>query len=68
MKAAWSQQGRPLERLRFESFASSGHFAAVPFQVELPRINLTVDVDVHETMIEALTRSGVDVDIRLPAR
>ena len=61
VKAAWAQLGRPLERLRFESFASSGHFSSVPFQIELPRIDLRIDVGSQETMIDALMRSGIDV-------
>ncbi len=61
VKAEWSQLGRPLERLRFESFASSGHFAAMPFEVELPRLRLKVSVGAHESMIDALARSGVAV-------
>lgn len=58
-KSLWRSFGRPLERLRFETFGNSGRFAATAFRVEIPRLNLAIDVAANETLLDALERSGV---------
>jgi vanillate O-demethylase ferredoxin subunit len=36
-KRHWQQSGRPVDKLRFETFGNSGRFASVPFKVKIPR-------------------------------
>ena len=58
-KSLWRSYGRPIERLRFETFGNSGRFAATAFRVEIPRLDLAIDVAADETLLDALERSGV---------
>ena len=58
-KRAWQQSGRPVEQLRFETFGNSGRFASQPFKVNIPRLNLVVDVPQNQTMLDALETAGV---------
>lgn len=60
-KAAWSAAGRPVGRLRYEVFGDSGRFAEGPFQVEVARRNVLVDVRPDQTLLEALTEAGVEM-------
>lgn len=61
VRAAWGRAGRAPTRLHFETFGSSGHFAAEPFDVVLPRHDLRVTVGAGETLLQALRRAGIDV-------
>ena len=58
-KRAWQKSGRPVEQLRFETFGNSGRFASQPFKVNIPRLNLVVDVPQNQTMLDALETAGV---------
>ena len=58
-KRAWQHSGRPVEQLRFETFGNSGRFASQPFKVNIPRLNLVVDVPQNQTMLDALETAGV---------
>jgi vanillate O-demethylase ferredoxin subunit len=58
---AWQQSGRPIDRLRFETFGSSGRFASEPFKVKIPRLGREIDVPVNQTMLEALESAGIDM-------
>jgi ferredoxin-NADP reductase len=58
-KRAWQQSGRPVDQLRFETFGNSGRFASQPFKVNIPRLNLVVDVPQNQTMLDALEHAGV---------
>jgi vanillate O-demethylase ferredoxin subunit len=60
-RAAWAEAGRPATDLRFETFGSGGHFAPVGFQIKIPRLGLAIEVGQHQSMLEALTRAGVEV-------
>ncbi len=60
-KRAWAESGRPRDRLVFETFGSSGAFAAAPFVVQVPRLGLEVPVPVGTTMLDALEAAGVGV-------
>jgi ferredoxin-NADP reductase len=60
-KRSWAQSGRPHGLLRFETFGSSGHFAAEPFKVKIPRLNLEVEVSREQTMLQALEAAGVEM-------
>ncbi len=59
--AVWTEAGRAPTRLHFETFGSSGHFAAEPFEVLVPRHDVRVTVGVGETLLNALRGAGVDV-------
>jgi ferredoxin-NADP reductase len=58
-KRAWVRTGRPLDQLRFETFGSSGRFAAEAFKVRIPRLGLEVHVAINQTMLEALEAAGI---------
>jgi vanillate O-demethylase ferredoxin subunit len=60
-KRYWARSGRPIDRLRFETFGSSGRFASEPFTVKIPRLNLQVDVARNQTMLEALQAAGIEM-------
>lgn len=60
-KAAWSAARRPVGRLRYEVFGDSGVFAEAPFQVEVARRNVLVDVRPDQTLLDALTEAGVEM-------
>ncbi len=59
LKRAWYAAGRPLADLRFETFGSSGRLATQPFQVRIPRHDLTITVPTDSTLLEALDAAGV---------
>jgi ferredoxin-NADP reductase len=58
---AWRQHGRPADRLRFETFASGGRFAAEAFVVRLHTEDREVHVPENRTMLAALRDAGIDV-------
>jgi ferredoxin-NADP reductase len=59
---AWRERGRPVERLRFETFASGGRFAPEPFIVRLhDRGDREILVPEDATMLDALRTAAVDV-------
>ena len=60
-KRHWRQSGRPIDRLRFETFGSSGRFASQPFKLKIPRLDLEIDVPANQTMLEALEAAGVEI-------
>lgn len=60
-KRHWRQSGRPVDKLRFETFGNSGRFASVPFKVKIPRLGREVDVPHNRTMLEALEAAGIEM-------
>jgi vanillate O-demethylase ferredoxin subunit len=59
---AWREQERPSDRLRFETFASGGRFAAEPFDVCVrDHGDKRVHVPQNRTMLDALRDAGVEV-------
>ncbi|MBV8836298.1 MAG: oxidoreductase [Alphaproteobacteria bacterium] len=60
-KRAWADSGRPVDRLRFETFGSSGRFASGPFTVRIPRLGREVEVPHNMTMLEALEAAGIEM-------
>jgi len=60
-KRAWQQSGRPIDQLRFETFSSSGRFASETFKVKIPRLEHEIDVQINQTMLEALESAGIDM-------
>jgi vanillate O-demethylase ferredoxin subunit len=61
IKRAWDASDRDPTSLRFETFGNSGWFAPEAFEVEVPRLGVTVEVQPGESMLEALERGGVDM-------
>jgi ferredoxin-NADP reductase len=61
VKRAWDAEDRDPTALRFETFGNSGWFAPETFEVEVPRLGVTVEVRPGESMLEALERGGVDM-------
>ena len=60
-KLLWQSVGRPIERLRFETFGNSGRFPTGAFGVKVPRLNLTIEVAPTESLLDALEREGVQM-------
>lgn len=60
-KRAWQQSGRPIDQLRFETFGSSGRFASETFKVKILRLGREIDVQINQTMLEALESVGIDM-------
>jgi len=58
-RRAWQEAARPASLLRFESFASGGHYANRPFTAVLPRFGLEIAVPAEQTLLGALERAGV---------
>ncbi len=58
-RALWATSGRPIDGLRFETFANSGRFPNAPFSVHMPHIGRSVEVAANQTMLEALEQAGV---------
>jgi len=58
-KRCWRASGRPVDRLRFETFGSSGEHPSVPFVVRIPRLGKEIAVDANQTMLEALEDANV---------
>ena len=59
LRDAWSASGRPPQRLRFETFGTSGHADAQPFWVSLPRHGLRFEVPADRSLLDALAERGV---------
>jgi ferredoxin-NADP reductase len=57
----WAKHGRPIENLRYESFAASGHWPSRPFKLRIPRLGVELDVPAHQTMLAAMEQAGVEV-------
>ena len=60
-KKAWAASGRPVDKLRFETFGSSGRRPSAPFSAKIPRLGKTIAVGANETLLEALEGAGVDM-------
>ncbi len=60
IRTAWLASGRRLAELRFETFGSSGSFAAQAFRVQIPRHQLDIMVPADTTLLDALEQAGID--------
>ena len=58
-KRAWRAAGRPMERLRFETFGASGHWPTQSFRVKIPRLGQEIFVPAGKSLLEALEDAGV---------
>lgn len=61
IRRLWERDGRDMTALRFETFGNSGWFEAEPFEVHIPRLDVTTVVQPGESMLEALERDGVEM-------
>lgn len=61
VRKAWEVAGRSMALLRYESFASSGHHAKLPFTVALPRFGCEIQVSAQQSLLSALEDAGIDV-------
>ncbi|WP_332775740.1 PDR/VanB family oxidoreductase [Polaromonas sp.] len=59
VRKSWAEAGRPLADLRFETFGSSGRFAAQAFRVQVPRHQVDIMVPADTTLLDALESAGV---------
>lgn len=59
LQTAWSDAGRPTQRLRIETFGTSGELPAEPFWVDVPRHGLRFTVAADESLLDAMERHGV---------
>lgn len=60
IRSAWSGAGRAPVDLRFETFGSSGRFAAQAFRVQVPRHHVDIMVPAGSTLLDALESAGVE--------
>lgn len=60
-RRAWNRAGRPADRLRMETFGSSGHHPAQDFVVHVADRDLTIRVPANRSLLDALSGAGVDV-------
>jgi vanillate O-demethylase ferredoxin subunit len=60
IKKTWTAAGRALADLRFETFGSSGRFAAQAFRVCVPRHQIDIMVPADTTLLDALEQAGVE--------
>jgi len=58
-KSAWSEEGRALEDLHFETFGTSGAQVNEAFSLKVPRHGVDLVVGQDETLLEVLERNGV---------
>jgi ferredoxin-NADP reductase len=59
LRDAWTAGRRPPQRLRFETFGTSGHADAEPFWVSVPRHGLKFTVGADASLLDALSEHGV---------
>ena len=57
----WESAALPPANLRYETFGSSGWFQPEEFVVRVPERRVETTVRTDETLLEALTRAGVDL-------
>ena len=57
----WQDAGLPPANLRYETFGSSGWFEAEEFVARVPQQQVETTVRADETLLQALTRAGVDL-------
>ena len=61
VRRGWRDRGLPPSNLRYETFGSSGWFEAEEFVARIPGRQVETTVRADETLLEALTRAGVDL-------
>ena len=61
VRRSWQDAGLPPANLRYETFGSSGWFETEEFVARIPQRQVETTVRTDETLLEALTRAGVDL-------
>jgi len=61
VRRSWQDTGLPPANLRYETFGSSGWFEPEEFVARIPHREVETTVRTDETLLEALTRAGVDL-------
>jgi vanillate O-demethylase ferredoxin subunit len=61
VRRTWQDAGLPQANLRYETFGSSGWFDPEEFMARIPGRRVETTVRPDETLLEALTRAGVDL-------
>jgi vanillate monooxygenase ferredoxin subunit len=61
VRRSWQDAGRRPANLRYETFGSSGWFQSEEFVARIPQRRVETTVRTDETLLEALTRAGVDL-------
>jgi len=61
VRRGWETHALPPANLRYETFGSSGWFRPEEFVVRIPQQRVETTVRTDETVLEALTRAGVDL-------
>jgi ferredoxin len=61
VRRSWQDAGLPPANLRYETFGSSGWFEPQEFVARVPQRRVETTVRTDETLLEALTRAGVDL-------
>jgi ferredoxin-NADP reductase len=61
VRRGWQDRGLPPANLRYETFGSSGWFETEEFVARIPSRQVETVVRAEETLLEALTRAGVDL-------
>lgn len=61
LRRAWDEAGRAPTSFRTETFGSSGHLAAQPFKLSVPRLGIDIVVPENMSMLDALEQAGVEV-------
>lgn len=61
VRSLWVKYAKPVEDLRYETFAASGLFAPQKFKVKIPRFNLELEVKENESLLEVLNNAGAPV-------
>jgi len=61
VRREWEAHALPPANLRYETFGSSGWFRPEEFVVRFPQQRVETTVRTDETVLEALTRAGVDL-------
>jgi ferredoxin-NADP reductase len=61
VKRCWREQWRPQEKLRFETFGSTGHHPSEEFVVSIPHLQREFVVPRNRSLLEALEAEGVEM-------
>ena len=61
VKRCWCDQGRPQEKLRFETFGSTGHYPSEEFIVSIPHLRREFLVPRNRSLLETLEAEGIEM-------
>jgi ferredoxin-NADP reductase len=61
VRREWTAAALPPQNLRFETFGSSGWFQPEEFVVRLPELGVETTIGPNVSLLEGLTKAGVDV-------